>query len=225
MRLFVAALILALWGLGLFFLLGVAGSPALWWPAAVLTQTFLYTGLFITAHEAMHRNITDARWLNDAIGQLCVGLYALFSFRSLREKHHRHHRHPASSLDPDYHDGEHLSPRRWYLSFMLRYVSVWQVVGMASLFNIGDHLLGLSTLNLIVFWVTPSLLSTLQLFYFGTYLPHRGPDEAFTDEHRARSSEGAVWSSFVSCYHFGGYHHEHHKDPSVPWFRLPSRGR
>ena len=27
--------------------------------------------------------------------------------------------------------------------------------------------------------------------------------------------------SLLTCYHFGGYHHEHHLHPGVPWWRLP----
>ena len=41
------------------------------------------------------------------------------------------------------------------------------MVGMAIVFQILEYVLGIPTLNLILFWVSPALLSTLQLFYFG----------------------------------------------------------
>lgn len=188
--------------------------PGLFW------MTFLSTGLFITAHDAMHGTVAPAsRVLNDALGGLAVGLYALFSYRKLRTKHHEHHAHPAVvGEDPDYHDGEHDGFWRWYAHFVLGYVGVWQIVGMAIVFNLLSHVVGVPEPNLLCFWVAPALLSTLQLFLFGTYLPHRGEHEA-SDPHRARSSGYPRWLSFLTCYHFG-YHSEHHEQPGVPWWRL-----
>jgi beta-carotene ketolase (CrtW type) len=74
--------------------------------------------------------------------------------------------------------------------------------------------------NLILFWIIPPLLSTFQLFYFGTYLPHRELSEPYTDAHRTRSNDYNVFWSFLSCYHFG-YHWEHHEYTHIPWWRLP----
>lgn len=222
-----AAIVVVSWALSLAFLLtreiGLAQLPELlaWAIPAIALQTFLHTGLFITAHDAMHGTVVPAhRRINDAIGTLAVILYALFSFRKLHEKHGEHHGQPGvPGEDPDYHDGHHGSFWRWYAHFIGNYVGLWQIVGMAAVFNLLEHVAGVPLPNLIVFWVVPSLLSTLQLFYFGTYLPHREP-HAHDDPHRARSNAFAPWLSFLTCYHFG-YHREHHIDPSVPWWRLP----
>lgn len=187
----------------------------------VLVQTFLYTGLFITAHDAMHGTVAPSnRTLNDLLGALAVGLYALFSYRKLHDKHWEHHRHPASEDDPDYHDGEHRGFFPWYLNFLKNYVGVAQVVGMAIVYNVLHHLLGVDLFALNVFWVLPALLSTVQLFYFGTYLPHREPAEGYADAHRATTNAYSTLLSFLTCYHFG-YHWEHHDRPGVPWWRLP----
>lgn len=198
---------------------------ALWALPAIALQTFLHTGLFITAHDAMHGTVFPAsRRVNDAIGSAAVLLYALFSFRKLHEKHGEHHGRPGEpGEDPDFHDGEHGGFWRWYAHFIANYVGLWQIVGMAVVFNVLEHLVGVPIENLLLFWVLPSLLSTLQLFYFGTYLPHREP-HAPGDPHRARSNAYPAWLSFLTCYHFG-YHSEHHEDPSVPWWRLPGRRR
>jgi len=72
--------------------------------------------------------------------------------------------------------------------------------------------------NVIAFWMVPAVLATLQLFFFGTYLPHRG-EHAADNQHKSRSQlRHHVWA-FVSCYFFG-YHYEHHDQPYLPWWRL-----
>ena len=217
----VALTIIVLW-IGSLWMLFTAELHLAWWPPAVAWMTFISTGLFITAHDAMHGTVAPThRRLNDAIGALAVALYALFSYRKLREKHGEHHAHPAvAGEDPDYHDGEHPGFWRWYLTFVLGYVGLWQIVGMAIVFNVLSHVAHVPEPRLLAFWVAPALLSTLQLFYFGTYLPHRG-EHAPGDRHRARSNEYPAWLSFLTCYHFG-YHREHHEHPGIPWWRLPS---
>lgn len=212
-----ALVIFALWATSLVFLLT---RPIEWWMLPlVLVQTMLYTGLFITAHDAMHGTVYPPnRRLNDLIGGLAVWLYALFSFKKLLERHQAHHAHPGQEEDPDFHDGEHPGFWRWYARFVMHYVTWKQILGMAIIFNVMEHLLGVPMLNLLVFWVVPSLLSTLQLFYFGTYLPHRGdPGNA----HHARSNTYSELLSFITCYHFG-YHLEHHEYPWAPWWHLPT---
>ncbi|MEL6543217.1 MAG: fatty acid desaturase [Myxococcota bacterium] len=201
----------------------IHGPESLIWvlPLAAV-QTFLSTGLFITAHDAMHGTVAPRhRVLNDAIGTLSVTLYALFSFSKLRHHHGFHHGHPGDSeQDPDFHDGNHPGFIRWYLRFMFRYLTIAQVLGMALVFNLLNHGWGIPVANLLLLWVLPSLLSTFQLFYFGTYLPHRAPNDD-ADPHHAQSSSFPVWLSLLTCYHFG-YHREHHEHPAVPWWQLPA---
>ena len=221
--LFIALTIIGLWGLSLSILLTfeTAQISILLVPFGMLCQTFLYTGLFITAHDAMHGTVCQARpRVNNAIGTIAVGLYALFSYHKLLEKHWAHHRTPASDTDPDFHDGEHSGFLTWYFRFMKEYLSWKQIMGMAIVFQIMEYVLMIPTLNLILFWVSPALLSTLQLFYFGTYLPHRTPKAGYDNPHRARSNAYSTFWSFLTCYHFG-YHWEHHEYPYIPWWKLP----
>ena len=222
--LFIALAVIGLWGMSLtiFLTLGVDRVNIALIILGVLLQTFLYTGLFITAHDAMHGSVCPSRLrLNNIIGTLTVRLYALFSYNKLLEKHWAHHKTPASGTDPDFHDGEHTSFLRWYFRFMKEYLSWKQIIGMAVVFQIMKYVLGITTLNLILFWVTPSLLSTLQLFYFGTFLPHRTPDGGYDNPHCAQSNGFSPFWSFITCYHFG-YHWEHHEHPYVPWWHLPA---
>ncbi len=220
----IALLILISWGGSLVWLLGQT-KPLQYLPA-VLWQTFLYTGLFITAHDAMHGSVLpgNAR-VNRAIGSIAVFLYALFSYRVLRQKHHEHHRYSGSSHDPDFHENPRGGFWMWYLRFMREYLRLPQIVGMAIMFNFLQHIVGIALPNLLIYWVVPSLLSTVQLFYFGTYLPHRNLASGFPDKHCARSTYWPTIISFLTCYHFGAYHHEHHQYPGTPWWRLPGRSK
>jgi beta-carotene ketolase (CrtW type) len=177
----------------------------------ILFQTHLYTGLFITAHDGMHGTISNNRKVNTLIGYTCTLLYAAFWYPRLNSRHHLHHVHVHTERDPDYHEGNFIS---WYFRFITNYLSIWQVVLMAILFNILKIWIPQS--NLLLFWVLPSLLSTLQLFYFGTYLPHRGEHN---NQHQSGSQPRNHLFAFLSCYFFG-YHYEHHDNPAVPWWGL-----
>lgn len=187
--------------------------------ATILVLTFLYTGLFITAHDAMH-GLVAPRYptLNHCVGQIAVFLYAAFSMRRLLVEHRRHHAAPATADDPDFHEIGRFLP--WYVHFMYHYVSWSQLAVMCVLFNVFHHLCGIPTDRLLLFWAFPALLSTVQLFYFGTYLPHRRPESGYGDQHAAQTSGYPRLLSLLSCYHFG-YHWEHHAYPFVPWWRLP----
>jgi beta-carotene/zeaxanthin 4-ketolase len=218
----IAGCLLAVWGATQVASVAFADRipPALWLPT-ILLETFLYTGLFITAHDGMHGSIAPRHpRLNDLLGTVFTACYALFSFRRMRTAHGKHHAHPASAADPDFaREGRH-EFWRWYFHFFKEYFSWYQIVGMTILFQLLYRAVGIPAQALIVFWVVPSLLSTLQLFYFGTYLPHREPRGGYDNPHRAHSNDFSPLMSFLTCYHFG-YHLEHHEHPHVPWWRLP----
>jgi beta-carotene ketolase (CrtW type) len=219
----VAGIIFSAWALSLYVLLsaGIEAIPVYLWIPAIALQTFLHTGLFITAHDAMHGTVApNLETANEWIGRAAVLLYALFSYEKLTRKHHRHHARPTDAEDPDYHDSDRERFLSWYLGFLREYVGFWQIAGMAVVFNVAHHAIGIDVVALNLFWVLPSLVSTLQLFYFGTYLPHRTPEDGHRDEHHSTSNDFSPLVSFLTCYHFG-YHHEHHERPDVPWWKLP----
>lgn len=220
-----AALIIAAWlathVYGVFFYrwtpLGIAAAPLF-----MALSCWLCVGLFIVAHDGMHGSLAPRHpALNHAVGRLCLVLYAGFSFDRLIKSHFDHHRHPGTARDPDFfvEDPEHLW--RWYVTFFRRYFGWRPFLTIAAVVFTYRVILGASLANIILLWAVPSLASSLQLFYFGTYLPHRHEDEGFADRHNARSS-GYPWLlSLLTCFHFG-HHHEHHVAPGVPWWRLPS---
>ncbi|MCB2212608.1 fatty acid desaturase [bacterium] len=220
-----ALAIMLSWAASLGLLLTAPLTSIFWYWAipALLLQTFLYTGLFITAHDAMHGTITPSRpMLNNALGNTAVFLYALFNFKKLTTKHWEHHLHPGDpEQDPDFNNGIEDRFDKWYVRFMMNYLSLPQLIGMGIVFNTLVYLADVPVLNLVLFWVAPALLSTVQLFLFGTYLPHKTPRSGHTNPHHSISNDFPVWLSFLTCYHFG-YHLEHHEHPRVPWWRLPA---
>ena len=191
----------------------------------VVFQAWLSTGLFIIAHDCMHGSLWPGRpRLNAAIGTMTLGAYAALSYRALLPKHLAHHAAPGTDTDPDFHPGQ---PRRfgpWFVRFFRGYYTHSQIVRI-TIVAIGYMLLGASLLNIVIFWAVPAILALVQLFVFGTYLPHRHAAEPFTDEHRARSNALSPLASLATCFHFGAYHHEHHLSPGTPWWRLPGARR
>jgi beta-carotene ketolase (CrtW type) len=187
------------------------------WPYLLaLVQTHLYTGMFITAHDAMHGVVSSNKRLNNTIGTVAALLFAYNWYPRLLPRHHAHHRHVGTDDDPDFHDGRHPHFLLWLLRFARNYITIWQIVLMAVTFNVLK--LYFPAENVIIFWMIPAVLATVQLFYFGTYLPHRG-EHAPENKHKSRSQHlGHLWG-FLSCYFFG-YHYEHHDQPWLPWWRL-----
>jgi beta-carotene/zeaxanthin 4-ketolase len=219
----IACSIIGIWATSLLVLLSIQVSEMPIWLriCAIVWQTFLYTGLFITAHDAMHGAVAPNNpRLNNFIGSLALRIYALFSFKEMIQTHWQHHRTPASATDPDFHDGRLDNPISWYFHFMQRYWSWTRFIALVATYHLLHRLFGFPEANLTYFWLIPSIVSSLQLFYFGTYLPHRKPRGGYTNEHCAQDSGWGLFWSFISCYHFG-YHEQHHEHPELPWWQLP----
>jgi beta-carotene ketolase (CrtW type) len=208
------------------FLFRFAIDPPLLVPILVALQCWLNVGLFIVAHDAMHGSLAPFRpGINRAFGRLCLMLYAGFSFDRLLPKHFDHHRHSGTALDPDFHADGPTAFWPWFLAFFRRYFGWREFLTLAALLVLYLGIFRVHTENALVFWALPAILSAVQLFYFGTYLPHRHEEEAFSDRHNARSNDFSWLMSLLTCFHFG-YHHEHHDNPRVPWWHLPrARGR
>lgn len=222
--LLIAGLIMATWAGSLTVLLRSSLSQwqPLWQLLALLWQTFLYTGLFITAHDAMHEGVAPQQpKLNRLIGSLALRLYGLFSYDELLKTHWQHHNHPASALDPDFHNGNLKNPVAWYVTFLQRYWSWRRLLALIASFHAMHLLLHVPEANLLMVWIVPSVLSSMQLFYFGTYLPHREPVGGYQNVFRAQSVHRPWLLSLLACYHFG-LHYEHHEYPHVPWWQLPT---
>jgi beta-carotene/zeaxanthin 4-ketolase len=226
--LLISVVIIALWLTSLICLLFIKISDLTFLAiiGLIFLRTFLQTGLFITAHDAMHSSVfPNNREINNLMGLTATTLYAFLTYQTLLKKHRMHHRFPASQDDPDFHDGLNSSVLSWYFKFMRGYLDRRQFLitfaGIIFILTLFNYVFNTSIINLTLFWILPLLFSSFQLFYFGTFLPHRQPAQGFLDHHCASSSSYSVFLSFITCYHFG-YHWEHHKYPKAPWYKLPT---
>ncbi len=191
-------------------------------PVLVALQCWLSVGLFIVAHDAMHGSLAPFRpGVNRAVGRTVLMLYAGIWYDALVARHFAHHRAPGTQDDPDFAGDGHVPFWRWFGRFFLEYLSPGQVLRLMAGSAVYLFAFDVPVGRLLLFWAVPAILSAFQLFYFGTYLPHRADEDAFRDAHRARSNDFSWTVSLLTCFHFG-YHHEHHDSPSVPWWRLPS---
>ena len=225
-----AALILLLWfaSLGGVLALDLSTLAPPIGLAAVLLRTLLHTGLFIVAHDAMH-GLLLPRWprANHQLGALALALYGALGYGRCRRNHALHHQRPASASDPDFHRDPGDGALRWYVDFMGGYLSPLQMALLLA--GWGALATGLwltqaipwqeAGLRVLIGCTLPLLLSSVQLFVVGTYLPHRrhGTDGPI-------SLAWPSWLSLLACYHFG-YHREHHEQPGLAWFELPQAHR
>jgi beta-carotene ketolase (CrtW type) len=191
-------------------------------PLLVLVLCWLNVGLFIVAHDCMHGSLAPGRpRLNRWVGRIALAAYAGFSYDALLPKHYDHHRHAGTARDPDFSEAHPSAFWPWYLNFFREYFGLRELAVLTAIVALYVLVLGAAYANLLLFWALPAILSSLQLFLFGTYLPHRAASDEFPDRHRARSNDFGRTASLLTCFHFG-YHHEHHLSPHVPWWRLPT---
>ena len=224
--LLIALIIISLWFVSLFKLLSIQISDTSWFwlIVSVLGRTYLHAGLFILAHDSMHGNLIPSnRSLNHLIGRLAVTVYGFLPYNHCCTNHFNHHRYASQSGDPDFYDSVP-NPIFWYCKFIREYFPMRSLIiflvnmiliawGLTNIFHVAFT-------NLIFFVLVPLVLSSLQLFFFGTYLPHHQLHENPYFSPRLQSSYYSNLWSFVSCYNFGYYHWEHHEYPKTPWYKL-----
>ncbi|MCP9774883.1 fatty acid desaturase [Cyanobium sp. WAJ14-Wanaka] len=225
--LLLSATILLLWLGSLFGLLSLPLGSLPWQLilVALLGRTLLQTGLFIVGHDAMHRVlVAEQVGLNDRLGALALGLYAALPFADCLLNHRHHHDFQATEVDPDFHGDVKDGVFAWYLAFMARYLNIAQMArlltGWGLLALYASCFSPMGWINVLLFCTLPLLLSSVQLFVIGTYLPHRG-QRAPINRATADSLDLPAWLSLIACFHFG-YHREHHDFPGLAWFELPA---
>lgn len=218
MGVLIALLIMVLWSGHLVYILNYVvisfSSPLMY--LHIFLQAYLYTGLFITAHDAMHGTVSPNKKVNRAVGTMAAFLFAGMSYKRLINNHFMHHHKPGEDEDPDF-SMRHQNFFLWWFTFMVRYTTIMQLIVMAAAFNILK--IWFDELRLWLLWVIPAFMGTLQLFYFGTYLPHRYPHKDRMKPHNARTQRRNHLWAMLSCYFFG-YHYEHHENPRIPWWQL-----
>ncbi|WP_416832282.1 MAG: fatty acid desaturase [Erythrobacter sp.] len=194
--------------------------------AMAAVQCWLSVGVFIVCHDAMHGTLVPGKpRVNAVIAAPLLFLYAGFRWRVLRDAHHTHHRLAGMPGDPDFDEDHPSNFRQWYWSFFKRYFGWQSLVFVHAVVGVYWLILGIPMVQIVLLYGAPALLSSLQLFFFGTYRPHHhAPGEPFPDDHNARTNGFGTLASLATCFHFG-YHLEHHRRPDVPWWALPAAKR
>jgi Fatty acid desaturase len=202
------------------------------WPFALAlaaVQCWLSVGVFIVCHDAMHGSLIPGRpRYNATIGAVLLALYAGFGWKQLRDAHFAHHKLAGRAGDPDFDEHHPDDFMRWYATFFRRYFGWRSILYVHTVVGIYWLVIGVPMAQIVLLYGLPALASSLQLFYFGTFRPHRhraSEDAAsFADRHNTRSDEFGTLLSLATCFHFG-YHLEHHRRPDVPWWALPAARR
>ncbi len=194
--------------------------------AMAVVQCWLSVGVFIVCHDAMHGSLVPgAKRFNSAIGAVLLALYAGFAWRTLRDAHFTHHKMSGRAGDPDFDEHNPSSFPRWYATFFRRYFGWRSLLFVHTIVGLYWFVFDVPFAQIFVLYGLPALLSSLQLFYFGTYRPHHQAEtRPFADKHNTRSDTFGTLASLATCFHFG-YHLEHHRRPDVPWWALPAAKR
>lgn len=175
--------------------------------AHLLILIWQYVGLFIISHD-LHHNENPSIYQN-FLGRLSLFCYGGFLLEDFSKKHSEHHRYPGNSKkDPDFYDGNVIL---WYLNFMVEYINIKQVIIQLSVYNILKYL-NITDETMILFWLLPSVLASIQLFFYGTYLVHE-------KDGVIKNSKLHPWLITLTSYNFGN-HINHHKYPKIPWHDL-----
>lgn len=218
---------LALWATGV--ALVHTGTLA---AGAVLAALGAYVG-FTPMHDAAHRSISRARWVNELAGRLAI-LPLFGPFPAVRYVHLEHHKHTNEpDADPDHWSGRGprvLLPLRW-LTQDLHYYGVYARANRprrerAEVFaTLGALLVLVAVLaalghgrTVLLGWLVPARVAIGVLAFAFDYLPHRPHDvPARVDRFAAtRAFEGRI-----KCVATLGQslHRVHHLYPGVPFYR------
>lgn len=208
------------------FFYRIDGSNWFLVPLIFAAQCWLSVGMFIAAHDGMHGSLAPGKkWLNESIGAFLLAFYAGFGWKKMRNAHWDHHKYSGTARDPDFDAENPAHFGRWYITFLKRYFGWQSIIYVFTVVTIYWLVFDVPVVNIVLLYGFPAITSSFQLFYFGTFRPHRHEfvtlqESHFADRHNARSNDYGPLASLLSCFHFG-YHHEHHLSPQTPWWALP----
>jgi ferredoxin-NADP reductase/fatty acid desaturase len=230
-------LALAIVSVGGFIALGIAAATGAI-PLGVsipLSAIAAFAG-FTPLHDASHRAISRARWVNELVGWAC-GFPVLAPFSGFRYLHYAHHAHTNDPVrDPDMWSGKAKTRAgialRWTimdLHYLARYLTeirtrprgevIASVVGVGAMWTSWIVLIATGHgVDLLVGWLIPARLAILMLSIVFDWIPHY--PRAFTlaqDPYRATNVYEHRWLGPVLLGQ--NYHLVHHLYPGVPFYR------
>ena len=173
----------------------------------ILILIWQYVGLFIISHDLHHAENPDI--YQQILGRLSLLFYGGFLLEDFSYNHTNHHKYPGIiDKDPDFDNKNAIS---WYFNFMRRYINFKQLIILITMGLTFNSILPDGN-NLYIFWMFPSLLASIQLFFYGTYLVHKENGVIINSELPKKLI------TFTS-YNFGN-HKEHYTHPKTPWYDL-----
>jgi fatty acid desaturase len=221
----------------------LAGALALWAYAIALVGTDPALGValatagayiaFTPLHEAAHRSLARARWVNEVAGRV-AGVPLFGPFAAVRYIHLEHHKHTNDPVaDPDHWSGRGPAwalPLRWltqdlhyYAVFLRRARPRREVIEVAgTLIAFVALAIALAALGygreVVLGWLVPARLAIGVLAFAFDYLPHR-PHQVTAKEDRMRATS-AFEGRVVYVASLGqSLHLVHHLYPGVPFYR------
>lgn len=213
--------------------LGLLAAGRLSWALALPMATLLAYVSFTPMHDATHRAVGRARWLNALIGRWSgLPLLAPFpAFRFMHLAHHKHANEPAD--DPDHWSGRGpwpLLPLRWLtqdLHYYVRFARDRRRFTPAAQLEVVGGVAAQVLLVAALCWAGQGVvaavllisarLATAALAFAFDYLPHR-PHHVLARDDRFRATHiirGRRWTLPLCAQN---YHLVHHLYPAVPFY-------
>jgi beta-carotene hydroxylase len=205
-----------------------------WW-VAMLVNTAAACAAFTPMHDASHKSVGKARWLNEIVGRVsALPLLAPFgAFRWLHLEHHKHTNNPER--DPDYWSGtgpRWMLPLRWLTQDLHYYVLYYAALrrrpvaerreAIVTLLAMYGAAIGLSlagfVMPVVLLWLVPARIATGLLSFGFDYLPHR-PHDVPASENRYAATAIIINWWLTPLFLYQNYHLIHHLFPAVPFYR------
>lgn len=180
-----------------------------WWTNLIVAFP-LYWYCYMTAHDAVHRSAHYNLAINNWVGWISTGLFAL-PFPLMRRAHLSHHAHAGSNDDIE----KFAYRSSWRLPFGVIFGNLFfythfrkcnsfekQTAFLMALLII--TLVAISPTTMLLGWVLPMQLVFGLGMFTNIYLPH-GHFHKWVETH----------IPFIT-----GFHEDHHAMPSFPWHQL-----
>jgi fatty acid desaturase len=211
--------------------------------------------LLILMHDATHYRLFRNRLLNDWVGELLLAWPFFVTMRSYRHNHIAHHRHVNSDRDPDWARKlnqpqwtfpKHWTELAWLLfgdvsglnavdlirlsrslagqdgavprSYRLSRLAFYLVAAALIIAGGGVHLF-------VLYWVIPYFTWLAMILHLRSIAEHFSIPDGSGVHAGLRTTRANALERLLIAPNNVNYHAEHHRFPSVPFYRLPELHR